>query len=221
MNRLIRVYATRATIEDAIQRHLPDVSFGITGDGRDYAVYFTGLDETEGDVLDDLFGETIYGDGDADLAATLVDLLDEYGIRMSVAESCTGGMLASALVDRSGASEVFYEGLVTYSNSAKIDRLGVGEDTLYDYGAVSEETALEMANGLLNDNVAIGVSTTGIAGPGGGTNEKPVGLVYIAVVSENGSEVFRNVFEGGRNDVRRQARDTALFYTIRHIKKYF
>lgn len=156
-----------------------------------------------------------------ELSGILVEALYELGLNIATAESCTGGMLASSIVDISGCSGIFYEGIISYSNNSKIDRLGVNVETLSSYGAVSEETAIEMADGLLRQNVAIGVSTTGIAGPDGGTYNKPVGLVYIAVVSENGTDVYENIFKGSRNEVRNQATKFALIATIKHLEKNF
>ena len=116
---------------------------------------------------------------------------------------------------------MYYGGAVSYSNDAKIKYLGVAEETIGDFGAVSEQTAIEMATGLLNENVQIGVSTTGIAGPTGGSLRKPIGLVYIAVTDEERTEVFENVFKGDREQIRNQARDMALFYVIKYLQKYY
>ncbi len=138
-----------------------------------------------------------------------VDLLKAKNKTCATAESCTGGLIASSIVDVSGSSQVFYEGVVTYSNQSKMARLQVKEDTLKKYGAVSKETAHEMVEGLLK-NVDIGVSTTGIAGPSGGTPEKPVGLVYIAVGTKQHIQVEKCNFSGDRQQIRNQAKDKAL-----------
>ena len=140
---------------------------------------------------------------------------------LATAESLTGGSIASSIVDVPGCSNVFYGGAVSYSNDAKIKYLGVAEETIGDFGAVSEQTAIEMATGLLNDNVQIGISTTGIAGPTGGSLNKPVGLVYISVTDNERTEVYKNVFKGDREQIRNQARDMALFYAIKHLQKYY
>lgn len=118
---------------------------------------------------------------------------------ISTAESCTGGMLASKLIDVPGISNSFYEGIVSYSNEAKMKRLGVKKETLERYGAVSEEVAREMVMGLATD---IALSTTGIAGPDGGTAEKPVGLVYMGIKVKDKIYVEKRVFRGDRNKVR-------------------
>jgi|AGTN01.1.fsa_nt_gi competence/damage-inducible protein CinA C-terminal domain len=221
MDKMIQVFLDKSEIVKRLAICTPSIEYELEGGDMDYVLVFKDVDEDDAKTLDELFEDEAYGDGEMTLAETLVALLEDAGINIATAESCTGGMVASAIVDVSGASGVFYEGLVTYSNNSKIDRLGVGVDTLYERGAVSEETAVEMADGLLRDSVALGVSTTGIAGPQGGTPEKPVGLVYIAVVSEKHTDVYKNIFAGDRNAVRRQARNAALFYAIRHIKKYF
>lgn len=112
----------------------------------------------------------------------VAELLVGNKLTISTAESCTGGMVAARLINYPGISEVFMEGAVTYSNDAKMKRLGVKRETLDKYGAVSHETAEEMARGIAKTSgTDIGVSTTGIAGPGGGTPDKPVGLVYIGM----------------------------------------
>lgn len=143
---------------------------------------------------------------------TLVsELLIEKNLTISTAESCTGGLVSSTLINYPGISSVFMEGCVTYSNESKINRLGVSKNTLDLYGAVSEETAKEMAEGVaksLNTNVAI--STTGIAGPGGGTVDKPVGLVYIGIYINGKTKVNKYILEGDREEVRNKATYNAI-----------
>ena len=130
--------------------------------------------------ISDLAGSYIYSCDGLEYPQVVGNLLLEKGLSISAAESCTGGGFASALTDIPGISAVFDRSLVTYSNKAKIDELGVRPDTLNKYGAVSEETAIEMAEGVRNVSGSdIGISVTGIAGPDGGTPDKPVGLVYI------------------------------------------
>ena len=111
--------------------------------------------------------------------------LREHHITVSAAESCTGGLVSKSITDIPGCSEIYPGGVCSYSNEMKMKWLGVKAETLQAHGAVSEETALEMAQGIrLATGADFGVSTTGVAGPGGGTPEKPVGLVYVAVVGE-------------------------------------
>lgn len=125
-------------------------------------------------------GHYIYSCDDEELAQVVADRLMEQGLTLSSAESCTGGMFASTMTDIPGISQCFDRGLVTYSNQAKMEELGVSAGTLEKFGAVSEETALEMVEGLKRvSGSEVCISVTGIAGPGGGSEEKPVGLVYI------------------------------------------
>ena len=115
-------------------------------------------------------------------ASVLVDLLKKKGLTLSCAESCTGGLLAKTITDIAGVSSVFWGGVVSYDNSVKQNALGVCADTLASYGAVSAPVAEQMAGGVCRlCSTNVGLSTTGIAGPGGGTFEKPVGTVYIGV----------------------------------------
>ena len=125
-------------------------------------------------------GHYIYSCDDEELAQVVADRLMEQGLTLSSAESCTGGMFASTMTDIPGISQCFDRGLVTYSNQAKMEELGVSTETLEKFGAVSEETGLEMVEGLKRVSGSdVCISVTGIAGPGGGSEEKPVGLVYI------------------------------------------
>ncbi|MFA5527812.1 MAG: nicotinamide-nucleotide amidohydrolase family protein, partial [Peptostreptococcales bacterium] len=124
----------------------------------------------------------LYSVDNEELVDVVARKLIERNISIATAESCTGGGLASALTDIPGISQVFHSGYVTYSNEAKMDTLGVKEETLHTYGAVSEETAVEMAEGLFKKTKSdLCIAITGIAGPGGGTATKPVGLTYIAL----------------------------------------
>lgn len=132
-----------------------------------------------------------------------MSLLRSKGKTVSTAESCTGGLIGASITDISGASEVFLGGVVSYSNDAKEGILGVSHSVLIEHGAVSEQTARQMVEGsmrLFDSDYAVAV--TGIAGPGGATPEKPVGLVYIAVADGPRTVVTRNVFKGDRQEVR-------------------
>jgi len=138
-------------------------------------------------------------------------LLLEKNLTISTAESCTGGLVSATLINYPGVSSVFMEGCVAYSNEAKINRLGVKKETLDKFGAVSEETAIEMAEGIAkNFKTNIGLSTTGIAGPGGGSNEKPVGLVYIGIYINGKTIVKKFIFEGNRQEIRLKATNSIL-----------
>ena len=122
----------------------------------------------------------------------LAKLLSEKSITLSTAESCTGGLLSSRLTDVSGSSSYINQNFVTYANKAKIELLGVSNKTIEQYGVVSEETALEMARGLQEKYTCdIAISTTGIAGPTGGSDKKPVGLVCMAIVNGKTEKIYR------------------------------
>lgn len=151
-------------------------------------------------------GNYIYGYDNTSLGEVVAKTLVEKNLTIAVSESCTGGMVSSALINYPGISSVFIEGCVTYSNEAKINRLGVKKETLDKYGAVSEETAREMAQGIAkNFNTNIGLSTTGVAGPDGGTDEKPVGLVYVGIYINGKTIVKKLNLTGSRQHIRVRA----------------
>lgn len=160
----------------------------------------------------------------SEISAKLIDVLSAKGLRLSTAESCTGGLVASSIIEHSGASQVFYEGLVTYSNEAKRERLGVNATILAQVGAVSQEAAEAMAKGCLGPNCEIAVSTTGIAGPSGGTEQKPVGLVWFAVALKTPEKIVieseKQVFSGNRTEIRQQATRYALALALQYIDKH-
>jgi len=157
------------------------------------------------------FPGSVYSDRDQTLAGAVIERLRLYGKTVSVAESLTGGMVTASLVDIAGCSECLMEGAVTYSNEAKIARLGVNPQTLAQFGAVSSQVACQMATGLIRTGVNLAVSTTGIAGPGGGSEEKPVGLVYIGVADEVRCTATECRFSGTRQEIRALATNTALY----------
>lgn len=145
------------------------------------------------------------------LEEEVVELLTERGFSITTAESCTGGLLSGRLVNVAGASEVLNMSVVTYSNEAKQKLLGVKKETLEKYDAVSAETAFEMAKGALQYASAdVALSVTGIAGPGGGTEERPVGLVYIACNVQGSILVEKHIFQGSRQQVRESSVTAAL-----------
>lgn len=157
----------------------------------------------------------------SNLPQRLSDLLRAQHKTFASAESCTGGMIGAAITDLTGSSDVFERGFITYSNQAKIEMLGVKEQTLDSHGAVSEQTAKEMVLGALDHSKAdLAVAVTGIAGPSGGSEEKPVGLVYIAVAEKEGTPiVLKNIFEGDRHSIRAQTVEKALSMLINLIEK--
>ena len=162
--------------------------------------------------------EFIIGEDDDRIENTIYEYLNsgKKPLTISTAESCTGGMVASKLIEVPGISENFIESIVSYSNEAKIKRLKVKKETLEKYGAVSEEVAREMLAGLKTD---IGISTTGIAGPGGGTKDKPVGLVYIGIKVKNEVKVFKRELKGDRNKIRQRAMMHALYNLLKILSK--
>lgn len=133
-------------------------------------------------------------------------------LKITSAESCTGGLIAACLTEISGASNVFARGFVTYANDAKVEMLGVPEGLIDKVGAVSEEVARAMAEGALERAGAdLAISVTGIAGPGGGTDSKPVGLVHMAAALKDGETLhLREIFSGNRQEVRSQTIEAAL-----------
>ena len=157
------------------------------------------------------FKEKVYGEDETTIEDEVAKLLVNNNLKIAVAESCTGGMVSSALINYPGISLVFMEGCVTYSNEAKMMSLGVKEETLNTFGAVSEECAKEMAEGVSKrHNTNIGLSTTGIAGPEGGSEDKPVGLVYMGITINNKTIVKKYVFNGDRQQIRNRACKTLL-----------
>lgn len=146
------------------------------------------------------------------LVEELTLLLRDQNKMMTSAESCTGGLIAAAMTDRAGSSSVYERGFITYSNESKVELLGVKPATLETFGAVSDAVAREMAAGALSNSRAdIAVSVTGIAGPGGGSPEKPVGLVFIGIAHRDGLlNVSPHIFDGGRLSIRQQTVETAL-----------
>lgn len=156
-------------------------------------------------------GSAVYSTENRTLNAIIGDVLRERKFTIATAESCTGGLLADTLTDVPGSSEYFQCGFVTYNNQSKMDELGVAENILIEHGAVSEEVAKAMALGAQKAaQVDIAVSTTGIAGPGGSTVEKPVGLVYISIAIADNAEVFKYQFGNKRRINKERTVYTAL-----------
>lgn len=150
----------------------------------------------------------------SELARSVVERATAAGKSVATAESCTGGLISAAITDTPGSSEIFTYGFVTYANEAKEKVLGVPHGLLQTHGAVSGPVALAMAKGARRVSGAdIAVSVTGIAGPGGGTPEKPVGLVYIGIDNEGATSLHRHLFSGGsRRAIRAQTVKAALRY---------
>ena len=155
-----------------------------------------------------------YGINDDSLEGVLGEKLKNKKLTISVAESCTGGLIGKRLTDNAGSSEYFLGSVTAYSNQLKTTLLNVSDGIINEHGAVSEQTALEMAKGIRNKTGSnIGLSTTGISGPGGGTKTKPVGLVYIGLVTPEKSIVKKYNFHFGRHIHREMTTTAALNIT--------
>lgn len=211
---------------DNAKRRTGDAYFNVTesyGDCRIEIVYSSNtskmaIDDGVREIVSALNGY-IYALEDISLAEQLVRLLKLRRMVISTAESFTGGGVGRRIVEVSGASEVFFEGLNTYSNKSKMGRLGVAELTLNQRGAVSSETAMQMADGLLKTgNCSVAVSTTGIAGPKSDNTSKPVGLAYIGVGVDGDVSVYKFNFRGDRRTITETAINHALFLTYKKLK---
>ncbi|MDR3253836.1 MAG: competence/damage-inducible protein A [Endomicrobium sp.] len=213
---MIRPIMQRVMFDDS-----KSVEFGILANESVIDIKFSvyGTDELFVDkTIDDLklkftgiLKDNIFGAGDDTLASVVKQMLFRKKKTISFAESCTGGMIAAAITDIPGSSLYFKSSVVAYSNESKIKLLNVKEDTLMNFGAVSKETAKEMAEGVLKlSNSDYAFSATGIAGPAGGAEEKPVGLVYIGFADKYKTEIFKFNFSGTRKDIRKKTVNTVL-----------
>ncbi len=165
------------------------------------------------------FSKFVYAESDVSLKQQLVKILTLRGAKISCAESFTGGNLSAQITSVSGASKVFYEGLVTYDLDAKNYRLNVSENDLQNLGAVSSEVAYQMCNSLIKTGKCnIALSTTGIAGPKSDDSGYPVGLCYIGVATEEHTVVFKYNFKGTRQEITNQGVETALFLAVKALK---
>lgn len=167
-----------------------------------------------------ILGDVVYGVDVDSLEQVVVEELKQRDLTLATAESCTGGLIGKRITDIPGSSACYVGGVISYSNDVKMQLLGVKQQTLSQYGAVSEQTACEMAEGVRRCTGAdIGLSTTGVAGPDGGTEEKPVGLVYIGLSTAQGTRAIRFLRTGAKRDrVRRMASSTALDLVRRQIQ---
>ncbi|MDY4977238.1 MAG: competence/damage-inducible protein A [Clostridia bacterium] len=177
------------------------------------------LDEIE-EKVGAVLGQYCYGYDEDDLQTVAVHALQDCGKTLALAESCTGGMLAKMITDVPGSSEVFTHGFVTYANQAKEQLLGVDHRVLTHLGAVSDLTAVQMCRGARGASGAdFALSVTGIAGPGGGSKKKPVGLVYIGLASERGVRCKKLQLSGSRDKIRTQTAMNALWMLIEELKE--
>jgi nicotinamide-nucleotide amidase len=170
-------------------------------------------------LLRDRGGGHVYGEGDADLAALTLEAARVRGARLGTAESCTGGLVGARLTEIPGSSDVFAGGVVCYSNDLKTALLGVSADLIGTHGAVSEPVAAAMALGAVERlRVDAAVAVTGIAGPGGGTDVKPVGTVWLGLAEGREVETRHVRFVGSRHDIRARAAQAALFLLYRRLR---
>ena len=197
-------------------------------EGVDLRVSAWGLEPDEADrrlgealgLLRARAGDHAYGEDDADLAAIVLARCREAGLRLATAESCTGGLVGARLTEVPGSSEVYEGGVVCYSNRLKRELLGVPAALIEDHGAVSEAVVRAMAEGArLRLGVDLAVAVTGIAGPGGGTPDKPVGTVWLAVADASGPTARRVTFLGSRREVRARAAQAALSLLERQLAR--
>ena len=184
--------------------------FRITAKAADNETALSMINEMEMKARERL-GDHVYGIDDEDLETVVVRMLIERGLKLALAESCTGGLVANRITNVPGSSETLLAGVVAYSNKAKTDLLGVPSALIMEHGAVSAEVAEAMASGAASRTDAdIAVGITGIAGPSGGSEEKPVGLVYIALKTPGGVSSTRNMYGGGRRQIKERSAQTAL-----------
>lgn len=187
-----------------------DVTLRITAKGSDENELDSMIDGVEAKIKG-ILGDYVYGINDDTLHKVVVKMLIDRKLTLGTAESCTGGMLGSRITEIPGSSAIYKFGAVTYSNEAKVKILNVNQQTLDSFGAVSEQTAKEMAQGIIKvGNTDLGISITGIAGPGGGTEQKPVGLVYIALAYKDFLKCDKFLFNGNREKNRLLACKNAL-----------
>lgn len=187
-----------------------EVELRITAKAPDEATarnLIAGLEQTTRERL----GDFIYGVDEDTLESVVVDLLVERKLKLALAESCTGGLLSHRITNVPGSSDTYLAGIVSYSNAAKTKLLGVPAEMILEHGAVSPEVAEAMASGAAAQSGAdIAVGITGIAGPGGGSPQKPVGLVYIGIKTPEGVSVVKNLLGGSRQEIKQRASQAAL-----------
>ncbi|NIM58328.1 MAG: competence/damage-inducible protein A [Candidatus Aminicenantes bacterium] len=178
------------------------------------------LQKLEKDILERL-KENVFSTTGEELEEVVGNLLRQNKKTLAVAESCTGGLIGNRLTDVPGSSDYFLQGVVAYSNQAKINALGVSPELIEKHGAVSAQVAEAMSQGIREKaHSSLGIGVTGIAGPAGGTREKPVGLVYIALAWDKGLESIKNIFLGNRDKIKYQSSQKALDMVRRHLIKY-
>jgi nicotinamide-nucleotide amidase len=195
----------------------PDVHLSMTvRDSNESATQL--LAEKSFSLIEDELGTAIYGKDQETMESVVGDLLLQKDKQFSVAESCTGGLISHLLTSVAGSSSYYLGGVISYANSMKTTYLGVDEQLLQEHGAVSPKVAEAMALGMRRRSGAdISLSVTGLAGPDGGSDEKPVGTVFIGIADEKGAQVQRFLFSGNRRELQRITAQTALDLVRRHL----
>src|SRR5271156_3708550 len=216
-SRVAPIYTQYKDIETTILAHMGDIQLNLICEKPTLEQAQARVDELAGRIEDEL-GEIIYSSQGESLEQIVLYYLEMRGATLATAESCTGGMLAQRLTGISGSSRSFLGGAVVYSNELKTEFAGVPPYMLAEYGAVSREIAAALAEGIRQRcGSTIGVGVTGIAGPGGGTEDKPVGLVYIGVADEKHTEVIERRMGGDRERIRHWSTQQALDMVRRRL----
>jgi nicotinamide-nucleotide amidase len=211
------VEGIRGNIELAFLPSFPEIHLRVIVRGTDEKEIAARHNQCENELYDRL-GNYLYSKGDEVLEGVVGRLLREGKATLAVAESCTGGLIAHRITEIPGSSDYFIRGVVAYTNKSKEELLGVPTETLKKYGPVSKEVAQQMAEGVRESSKAsIGVATTGIAGPQGGTPETPVGRVYIALAADGLHEVKQYDFFGDRHQIKVMASAVALDRVRRYL----
>lgn len=223
-----RTIRTTGIGESALAERLGDLARGLNGmplaflpgwEGVDLRLTSRGLSpadataelETAARTLRDVAGPVVYGEQADDLASLVLAMCREHGMSIATAESCTGGLLGARITRIPGSSDVYRGGIIAYANEVKVAQLGVSEATIAEYGAVSEQVSCEMADGARRAlGTSIGIGITGIAGPGGGSAEKPVGTVWLAVSGIGETRSLGRVYVGDREEIRLRATQASL-----------
>jgi competence/damage-inducible protein CinA-like protein len=211
--------AVNQAIQEIMRRGVPAVGLTVKETGVDIRIIARAasaeqsqglVDRTEAAIRETL-GDAVYGEDGVELEEVVGALLKQRRLTLAVAESCTGGLVGARITNIAGSSEYFERGAIVYSNLAKTEMLDVPADLIERHGAVSSEVASAMARGIRQAaHTALGLAATGIAGPGGGTEKKPVGLVYLALASQQGVKTSEHRFLGTREQVRFRASQMAL-----------
>ncbi len=218
--------AVNQTLQDILKRGVPDV--GLTAKETGVDIRVIGLEhnaeQSQGQVdktvavIREKLGDAVYGEEGQELEEVVGALLKQRRLKLAVAESCTGGLIGGRITNIAGSSEYFERGVVVYSDLAKTEMLGVPRDLIENHGAVSSKVAEAMARGIQQAaHTDLGLAVTGIAGPGGGTEKKPVGLVYTALASAQGVKSAKYNFLGTREQVRIRASQMALDMVRRYL----